>query len=1001
MLSLRRCLLSCGLAAVWFTSVLAEEPDFSKELPRIPPVPPERALDTFQVQPGYKIELVAAEPLVASPVAICWDERGRMYVVEMRGYSEHRDEGLSRVRLLHDDNNDGTYDRATVFADKLLWPTAIHCWDGGVFVADAPDILYLKDTDGNGVADVKRRVFTGFGTQNVQGLLNSFHWHLDNRIHGTASSNGGEITVVDDPGRARLPPSQEGVKKPVSVRGRDFSFDPRTLDFRAESGGAQHGMTFDDYGRKFVCSNSDHAQQVMFEDRYVARNPLLAAPSARVSIAADGPQSEVFRISPVEPWRIVRTRLRIAGAAPGPIEGGGRAAGYFTGATGITMVRGSAFVDDEMYGMIVVGDVGSNLIHRKRLKLNGVQHSAERVDKESEFVASKDNWFRPAQFANGPDGGLYVVDVYREVIEHPASLPPVIKKHLDLDSGRDRGRIYRIAPKNWRREKLARLDRMTTKELVALLNHDNAWHRETAARLIYERQDKAAVEPLKELAKPTDEVYSLGRLHALYALMGLGDLNGQIVSQAMGDTDEGVNAHAFRLAERFLDSAEVYEKVCADQSHGPGWEIDYQRAFTLGGVPLKDRVTPLLGLLRDDSDPWMRYACLNSLGEGAFDALMLLLREEQFRLDRLERPTLVALATQVARQPKRGQVTKVIEVIGKKDDRHQMELSAVVRTLDRTVRAQGSSLEAILGPENQRVLSDWKSASLNAAKEMVANEQQSIPNRVDAVLAFWVADFADIREQLLKLLDPREPRELELAAIQMLGEFSSPDVAPILVRQWRTFSPECRRAALNVLMARPERIKDLLYAVEEREIEASEVDPTHVEMLKKHRSDDIRKVATQLFGENAKRADVVEQYRPVLERPGEAARGKELFAKNCAGCHKVEEAGHELGPNLAAMKNRGPEAILLNVLDPNREVNPQYLTYVVATNDGKTLSGVIAAESANSITLKRADGQGDEVLRSDIDELKSTGLSLMPEGMERQLDQQAMSDVIAYIMSLK
>lgn len=315
----------CAAAAL----AVAQEPDFSAELPRIPPTPPEKAIATFQLKEGYRIELTAAEPLVASPVAICWDELGRMYVVEMRGYSEHRDEKLSRVRLLHDDDNDGVYDRGTIFAEDLLWPTAIACWNGGVFVADAPDILYLKDADGDGKAEIRKRVFTGFGVHNVQGLLNSFHWGLDNRIHGTGSSCGGQITVVDKPDAT-----------PVNINGRDFSFDPKTLDFRAESGGAQHGMTFDDFGRKFVCSNSDHCQQVMYEDRYAARNPLLAAPGARVSIATDGPQAEVFRTSPVEPWRVVRTRLRVSGTVPGPIEGGGRAAGYFTGATGVTIVRG-------------------------------------------------------------------------------------------------------------------------------------------------------------------------------------------------------------------------------------------------------------------------------------------------------------------------------------------------------------------------------------------------------------------------------------------------------------------------------------------------------------------------------------------------------------------------------------------------------------------------------------------------------------------------------------
>src|SRR6185436_13688153 len=173
------------------------------------------------------------------------------------------------------------------------------------------------------------------------------------------------------------------------------------------------------------------------------------------------PQAEVFRTSPLEPWRIVRTRLRVTGAAVGPIEGGGRAGGYFTGATGTTMYRGDAW-PAEFVGQSFTGDVGSNIVHRKILKPDGVGFIADRADPGREFVASTDNWFRPAQFANGPDGNLYIIDVYREVIEHPLSLPPEIKQHLDLTSGRDRGRIYRVARKDSSTRPLLKLGDLST-----------------------------------------------------------------------------------------------------------------------------------------------------------------------------------------------------------------------------------------------------------------------------------------------------------------------------------------------------------------------------------------------------------------------------------------------------------------------------------------------------------------------------------------------------------
>src|SRR5262249_26515890 len=196
------------------------EKDYKEQLPRTPPHEPADALKTFQTLPGFHIVQVAAEPLVTDPVAMSFDENGRLYVVEMLDYSEQDRAMIGRVRLLEDTDGDGRFDRSTVFLDKLSWPTAVTCYDGGVFIGAAPDILYAKDTDGDGKADVVRKVLTGFGRSNVQGLLNSFQWGLDNRIHGATSSNGGQVRKAAD-----------AAAKPANIGGRNFSFDPRTLDF--------------------------------------------------------------------------------------------------------------------------------------------------------------------------------------------------------------------------------------------------------------------------------------------------------------------------------------------------------------------------------------------------------------------------------------------------------------------------------------------------------------------------------------------------------------------------------------------------------------------------------------------------------------------------------------------------------------------------------------------------------------------------------------------------
>ena len=226
--------LTIGILLFWFASAFGQDSanqDYSSQLPRIPPVEPDRALSTFEISPGLKLELVAAEPLVVDPVAIDFDEMGRAYVVEMRGYSLQCDQLLSRIRLLTDADHDGRFDSATVFVDKLRCPTAVCCVAGGILVGDAPELTFFKDTDGDGVADTRQVVFSEFGAENIQQRLNNLQWGLDNRIYGASGGNGGIVRrVATQPILARaasmkLSPSPQ----PVNEQGRDFAFDPATL----------------------------------------------------------------------------------------------------------------------------------------------------------------------------------------------------------------------------------------------------------------------------------------------------------------------------------------------------------------------------------------------------------------------------------------------------------------------------------------------------------------------------------------------------------------------------------------------------------------------------------------------------------------------------------------------------------------------------------------------------------------------------------------------------
>ena len=965
----------------------ADEPDFKDELPRIAPHEPAEALATFRTLPGFRMEQVAAEPLVHSPVALSFDESGRMYVVEMIDYSEQDKESLGVVRLLEDTDGDGRFDKSTAFAEMLSWPTAIVCYDGGVFVGAAPHIYYLKDTDGDGKADIRKTVFTGFGRSNVQGLFNSFHWGLDNRIHGATSTSGAQVSRADAPDAP-----------PVNLSGRDFAFDPRTFEIVPTSGGAQHGMSFDDWGRKFLSSNSDHIQLVMYEDRYVARNPHLIAPGPRVSIAADGPQAEVYRISPVEPWRIVRTRLRVSGQVPGVVEGGGRAAGYFTGATGVTIFRGSAW-PAEFEGQAFVGDVGSNIVHRKVLTPKGVGLVASRVDEMREFVASTDTWFRPAQFANAPDGNLYIIDVYREVIEHPASLPPAIKKHLDLTSGRDRGRIYRVTADGFRQPALPRFGQLSTTELVPLLNHPNGWHRDTASRLLNERKDPAAVGPLHALAATAE--LAQGRMQALYALAGAGALSAEDLLPRLSDPHPRVREHAVRLAESLATESAPLRDRLLTMVDDPDLRVRYQLAFSLGEFSDARSATALAKLLdRDGDDSWFRLAVFSSLARNAGDvfmALVSLTNEKDAAATVL--PELAALIGSSGRED------DVLAVLGSIDrlpgQARPLGQRLVTSLMDGLTRSRSPLRERLTSGEgkSQQLLAE----SLVTATKLAADREKPAGERAMAIRTLRLGSYASSQALFPELLGTREPQEVQTATLEVLGTFTEPKIADVLLDAWPTFSPRLRTLGTEVITSRPEWLLRFLEKIEQDEIPTTDIEPVRVTFLTMSSNPQIRDMATKLAKrlKLGRRQDVLDAHKPVLSLAGDPARGKTHFQKTCAVCHRLEGVGTEIGPNLATVQNRGAESILLNVLDPNREVNPQFVNYVLVTTEGKTITGLIAAETATSVTLKRQENATDTVLRTNIDELRSTGQSIMPEGLEKQLDQQALADVIAYLLSVK
>jgi putative membrane-bound dehydrogenase-like protein len=988
------------------------------DLPRIPPTEPRDALKTFQLAKGFKLELVAAEPLVGDPVDACFDENGRLYVAEMHGYPfsqeptrlNPRGGGLKDagiIRLLRDTNGDGRFDKSTVFAKGISWPVSVCCYNGGVFVLAPQSLYYFKDTNGDGKADVKEVILEGFGRGNVQAMANNLKWGLDNRIYFAAGRN---------------PANLKHRGKPLfSARGRDVKFDPKTEKFELITGGQQFGLSMDDWGNRFVCSNSDHIQQVVYPQHYLARNPYLAVSRLIRSIATDGAAGRVYRISPPEPWRIIRQKWRAAAKGyklvvekdgswkfipldPKKKPGGVPTeypVGYFTSATGITIYRGNAY-PPEFRGDAFVGDVGGNLVHRKIVKENGILFTASRADAGEEFIRSTDNWFRPVNFVNAPDGTLFVLDMYRETIEHPFSIPQEIKQFLHLTAGRNRGRIYRIVSPGMQRIHPLKLGPMTDEQLVKQLESDNAWNRETAQRLLWERQHKAVIPSLAALAANSKK--PLARLHALYTLAGLHGLTPEVVHRALKDDNPHVREHAVRLTEPFLKKSDDLLvdllPLCGDAND----RVRFQVAFTLG-ESRSDQV--IAGLARIARDPRngreIRTALLSSVA-GKADRLMIALIGDSTFIKQKHAQSLLSelgLILGADRNPKPAlRVLSAVAGNGRSPAIQQAVLSSVGEGLSR----RGSSVQKLLTDKRAaKELTGRIKRLFAAAAKTAFDAKQPLVDRAAAVGVLAFANYAAVKDRFAELLSPQSPAALQRAAVAALSQHDHPETAKLIIAHWRQFSPQVRNEAVDALTSSIPRTRLLLAAIESKQIGRGDLTRDKKQLLMNHRNRGIRARSRRIFaGElNTNRAKVVAAYQSALSLDGDVRRGLAVFKKNCAACHQVGNIGHNVAPPLASVSNKSEADLLIAILDPSREAQPNFNVYTVVSLQGKIYTGIIVAETANSITLRRAEAKQDVILRSNIDVMKSSGKSLMPDGLEKDLKPQDIADVIAFIKTIK
>jgi putative membrane-bound dehydrogenase-like protein len=1004
---MRRALLTSAALGVPLWLALAA-PDAPKpaDTPAGPHTPKEE-LATFRVPKGFHVELAASEPDVVDPVAMCFDEDGRLFVAEMRGYPNGGvgtgDVTSGRIVMLEDADGDGVYKKSTVHADGLRFPTGLTPWRGGLLVANSPDLIYIESPDADGKPGKRRPLYTGFNLANIQQLLNGLQWGLDNWVHAVAGNDGGTIRSAEGKGGETppLPPA-------VVLRSRGVRFHPETPgSLEPTSGGGQYGLAADDWGRWFVATNSQHLRHIVLPDHYLRRNPALPVGAVTLDIPDHGAACEVHRISPFEPWRVERTTRRKDGpdAARFPstelVPGG-----FITSACSPVVYTADAF--PEAYrGDTFVCDPANNLVHRDVLVPNGATFTAKRGDADCEFLASTDTWFRPVFLTVGPDGELYVLDFYREVIETPLSLPDDIKAKLHLES-RGRGRIWRVAADGGtdkKERKKPNLSKATAKELASQLADANAWQRLTAQRLLVERQDADAVKPLEELFRTTKS--APGRAHALWTLRGLKALDDVLIEAALKDPESGVREQALRLCDERLAASAKLRAAAAALADDPSPRVRFQLAFTLGESDAPECVAALAKVTRRDADdPWTQTAVLSSVGASALPLLTALAEDRAFTKD--APPTRLQLLTRlgglVGARAGDDDLARAFGLLGKEGQAPETWQAAVLDGLAQGMQ-NGPRPLAGLWERPPPALKDAVArarALFDSAADAARDEKRPPAERAAAVRLLGRGPFALIETAAPDLLAPQSPPELQLAAVRALTTQESPKVADLLLAGWAAYGPTVRREAAEALFARADRLPPLVTALEQKKVLANQLDLFRVEQLRKLPDARLRERALAVLAGQAapERGKAVEAYRDALDLQADAGRGKALFKKNCVTCHRLENEGNEVGPDLAsALRNKSKEQLLIDLLDPSREVDPRYLNYVVETRQGRSFSGLIAAETASSVTLRRGEKAEDVILRSDIDVIKATGKSVMPEGLEAQLTRQDVADLIAYLQS--
>lgn len=964
-----------------------------------PPLKPNEAVRQFKVADGLEISLVVAEPQIAQPLSITFDDRGRMWVLQYRQFPNPNGltpvkvdnwlrtkydklpepppkgpKGHDRISIYEDTNGDGRSDSVKHFISDLNLASGMALGHGGVFVVQSPYLLFYADRNQDDVPDGDPEVLlTGFGMDDAHAFANSLTWSPDGWLYGAQGSTAtAEIRGIG---------FQQGI----------WRYHPLTKEFElfAEGGGNTWGIDFDRHGNLFAGGNTveplvHHVQGAYYVKGFGKHGPL------------HNPHTYGYFQ---------------------PVKHHGYAGDSLTG--GFVLYQGGAF-PERFNGHCIAPNTRHSAMRWSTLETRGSTFATRAA---GDFITSKDIWFRPVDSTVGPDGALYVADWYDYNISH--SSPK--NRSQWYQPSRDDGRVWRVAPPDTKPIPAVSFDlnSKSNEELVEMLSHKNDWYARQARRIFAERRDLSIVPQLKKLLDSKDQRLALQGLWSIYVS---GGFDKTLAERTLDSPHEYVRAWTVRLLGDARAISDVIQpRLVRLAQQDPSVVVRSQLACTAKRLPAEDGIPIVNRLIRHSEDeddihvPLLLWWAIEDKAISDTSTVISILWSPILAPDNWKLPIMrKEIVSRFARRLAAEATGKSLGAC--------MLLSALApqeedldRVLAGMVQASSGRRYEKVSPVFQSFLTDLLAerpadvqlielvlrtgASSEPALRVIENASHSLVERVRLIQTLGETRSAEAVRPMLRLISRDEVEVVQSAALAALAYFDDERIAADVLTSYGALNSAAKLRSVDLLCSRPAWARQLLTAIDKKEFDAKAVTLDQVRQLLVHDDEELRKRVTKIWGRIQSDTPLQKQGRisavtQLLYRgKGDAARGLKIYEKSCASCHKLHGKGTVIGPDLTGAERKDRLKLIQNIIDPSSEVRPQFISHIAETKSGRVITGLLAESTAETVTLLDAKNKRTVLNRSDLEELRESTVSLMPEKLLDELKDQQIRDLVAYLQS--